>query len=364
MNRRKFIIASGSAILSGSAFRSSQEPVLGLELQVSTKEQDVEPNELDSILVKFDTLELTPQNLDENETLTVISKVEIDGITKKSKTDINPVNGRNTDLSQQISPIYVDGVNVNRSFISGKVTVSVNHNDISDEYIQRFNISGSGTQLISAFENNNIDPWRGNTGAWTTTTNNAIEGKKSLKGNGTGDTAETIFSEPGDGLEYYPSKGDIISAYHRENNSTNDRIRAGIGWAIEQLSGTTLNGYGIDPQGDNNEVILNKYDSSGGFYDLERVLSISFSDTDFLNWIEIEVEWHNGNGSEAEDTFVINVYEIDDSGSAPFQRIKKLGSGKYQDSDFSGNKGVSIRNHTTSQSERTCIDRFAKIGEI
>lgn len=222
----------------------------------------------------------------------------------------------------------------------------------------------SGTIIkIDRFDQDISSAWNGGTDAWSITANNALT-DSSLKGNGTGDGSETIYSEQNDGLGYYPEKGDIISAYHRENNATDNRIRAGIGWAIEQVSGTSLNGYGIDPQGDNNEINLVKYDNSSSIYDITRPLTIDVGSRDFREWFEVEIEWHDGSGSESEDTFVINVYDIDSTGSPPYPRVSKIGSGKYQDSDYASNRGVSIRNHTTRQSERTCIDLFMKRGVV
>jgi hypothetical protein len=141
MKRRDFIVASGSTVLSGLATSQIQRPAIGLDFEISTPDKD--PSEVDSLVIEFETLEITPKYLDENETVNVQAKVEVnDRVEKSNEVQTSVVNGGTKNLENNIDSIVVDGLNVS-STISGDVTVSIDHPDIQDSYSRNFRMYGS-----------------------------------------------------------------------------------------------------------------------------------------------------------------------------------------------------------------------------
>jgi hypothetical protein len=141
MKRRNFVVASGSTVLSGLATSQIQRPAIGLDFEISTPDKD--PSEVDSLVIEFETLEITPKYLDEKEPVNVQAKVEVEDQTKKSNELQTLVkNGQKKDLKNDIDSIVVDGLNVS-STITGDVTVSINHPDMQDSYSRQFYVNGS-----------------------------------------------------------------------------------------------------------------------------------------------------------------------------------------------------------------------------
>jgi hypothetical protein len=64
MNRRKLLLTSGGAIFTGISIGSLQIPVIGINFEISGP-QNKDPSKVDSIMLEFDKLELTPKYLDE-----------------------------------------------------------------------------------------------------------------------------------------------------------------------------------------------------------------------------------------------------------------------------------------------------------
>jgi hypothetical protein len=142
MKRRNFILASGSTVLSGMIASRIQRPAIGLNFEISTPDKD--PSKVDSLVIEFETLEITPKYLDEKEPVSVQAKVEVAGRVKKSdKVQASIVNGESKELESSIDSIVIDGLNAS-STISGEVTVSIDHSDVQDSYSRQFNITGSG----------------------------------------------------------------------------------------------------------------------------------------------------------------------------------------------------------------------------
>jgi hypothetical protein len=141
MKRRKFMIASGSAVLSGVVASRIQRPAVGLDFEISTPDKD--PSEVDSLLIEFETLKITPKYIDENEPVNVQAKVEVNGrIDKSNEVQTSVVNGETKNLENSIDSIVVDGLNAS-STIYGVVTVSIDHPDIQDSYSRQFYVNSS-----------------------------------------------------------------------------------------------------------------------------------------------------------------------------------------------------------------------------
>lgn len=72
MKRREFLLASGSAILTGTAIGSLQRPALGLEFEISAVPSK-KPMNIDSILIEFTNFDMTPTYLDERMNHEIVS---------------------------------------------------------------------------------------------------------------------------------------------------------------------------------------------------------------------------------------------------------------------------------------------------
>jgi hypothetical protein len=140
MKRRNFILASGSTVLSGIVASRIQRPAIGLNFEISTPDKD--PSKVDSLVIEFETLEITPKYIDEKEPVSIQAKVEVAGRVKKSnEVQASVVNGETKELEDGIDSIVIDGLNAS-STISGEVTVSIDHSDVQDSYSRQFNITG------------------------------------------------------------------------------------------------------------------------------------------------------------------------------------------------------------------------------
>jgi hypothetical protein len=117
------------------------KPAVGINFEVSTPDKD--PSEVRSILVDFETLEITPEYLNENKNMKVQAKLEVANQTRKSnKLQTSVKNGITKQLENNIEPIVIDGINTGNS-IRGTLTVLIDHPDISKNYSRRFAISDS-----------------------------------------------------------------------------------------------------------------------------------------------------------------------------------------------------------------------------
>lgn len=199
MKRRKFGSLCGSAVFSGFALSTLQKPSVGIDFELVVPNSNTEPTNINSLLVKFDHLVLTPQNLNENSTMDIIIKFELDDGSKsvRKSSDIGFRNGEKLELdyiedeTSDISTLYIDGIDATGSLLKGTLTVEIDHPDINniESYSRNLSIyddsaipSGgpvqeqweTETQLIQDWWNNN---WKFNT------TNSSVTEDRSFKDN-------------------------------------------------------------------------------------------------------------------------------------------------------------------------------------
>jgi hypothetical protein len=201
MKRRDFILASGSTVLSGLVASGIQRPAIGLDFEISTPDKD--PSKVDSLVIDFETLEITPRYLDEKEPVSVQAKVELNGrIEKSNEVQTSVVNGESKNLENNINSIVVDGLNAS-STISGDVTVSIDHPDIQDSYSRQFEVNGSEIpdSGVSRWEFDDstdtttaTDSWDTNNGTINGATyTNGYQGSGALDFDGTDDFVDTGY---------------------------------------------------------------------------------------------------------------------------------------------------------------------------
>lgn len=142
MRRRNFLLASGSTILTGSSTGILNKPSIGVEFDISGTPTE-NPSNVRSIFISFDTLSIEPRYIDTKESARVEVLLEVDNYgVDTQESFITLHNGREKDISSEFDPLVVDGINAdNQSYISGTVSVEIDHPSIKDTYDRRFNIN-------------------------------------------------------------------------------------------------------------------------------------------------------------------------------------------------------------------------------
>lgn len=163
MKRRKFLFSSGSAILSGSALSSStNRPAIAIEFEISGVPDNKDPSDIDSILVEFDRLELTPTYIDDNSDATIEIKLDVgSGSSAVSKLSVSLTNGETTDRSDISKSLTIaqDGISTAEDILSGEIVVKVDHTSVSDTYRESFTISGSDILFDSPVVEESLVGW-------------------------------------------------------------------------------------------------------------------------------------------------------------------------------------------------------------
>lgn len=170
-------------------------------------------------------------------------------------------------------------------------------------------------------------------------TSDARDGQRVLRNNT--DSGE-IVSLPGDGLNYYPQKGDVFEAWLK-NHDSGDFQRAMF------LFGASNNEswYGVQVNEPDNVFRISKDGDGGGDALAESSVTIG------TEWYRVVVEWHDGGGSESDNEIVATLF--DDSGS----ELEQL---SVNDDEYESNRGVGWTN--TDGSAEVRYDGAYKIGEV
>lgn len=131
------------------------------------------------------------------------------------------------------------------------------------------------------------------------------------------------FSFPGDGLPTYPVKGDVFAGLLQADGGRYH----GIGFGF----GDTENWYDARINDSDNEIGIGKV-YGGSFTQITSVSTTIGSGT----WYDVEIEWHDGSGSEPDDTIIVRLYTVDSSGS----RTGEQASVSTQDATHATNDGI------------------------
>ena len=172
-------------------------------------------------------------------------------------------------------------------------------------------------------------------------TSNPLSGEYSLLMNS--DPGVEILSLSG--LDNYPVKGDIVRYIARS-----DEGNGGIGAVIGADSGGGVSGVSGDISVLDGELRIGQYLNGG---DTQSV-SVSLSANQTYEGV---LEWHDGSGSEPEDTFVFTVYEWDGSRGA------EVGGLSRQVPAASGNSGVGFIGYGTGTVSMR-LDEFGIVGSV
>jgi len=159
------------------------------------------------------------------------------------------------------------------------------------------------------------------------------------------------------GLNSYPQKGDIFS-----NLIYIDNGDWSIGFGFGLPGGTAdfpLATFSMAPGRD--EIALFGFDSGGSLVSLDR----PGTSTNFDQWYDVVIEWHDGSGSQPDNTIVWELYEVDTSIDLTQNQghTNLVDSGSAVFSDISGNTSI-IFTEISSFSTSGLVDRIVKLGTV
>jgi hypothetical protein len=96
----------------------------------------------------------------------------------------------------------------------------------------------------------------------------------------------------------------------------------------------------------------------GGFNSTLNSASVS---TNTQEWYELEIEWHDGSGSESDNTFVVRLYSVDQSTG---DRNSEVANVSASDSDYATQEGVGYQNSRDSSGAVAVYDDYRFQGTV
>lgn len=160
MRRRKFLLASGSAVLGGSTLLF-QNPTVALDFTISGVPK-VNPSDVNTIAIEFETFNLKSNYIDDSQDADVTISLTVgDRDPATETTKVSLVNGQSTDVDdiREATPVVKQEINTTDDIIIGEVIVSVNHPDVSDSFKQTFSIASSDTAVQSIVAESDLVGW-------------------------------------------------------------------------------------------------------------------------------------------------------------------------------------------------------------
>ena len=179
-------------------------------------------------------------------------------------------------------------------------------------------------------------------------TDTVFEGSHALEVSVTGDAG--VLSFPGDGLNSYPQKGDIFQSYFY-NPSSGGARRPAIIYGGQD----TDNYYQFANRDDDNEIRFRPI-KDGSANNVGTTSATIPTD----EWYVMRVEWHDGSGSESEDTHIGQIWSIDGNGDLD----SMIAETTMTDSDFAGARGAGIGANSDDDGVDAYADNYEKVGEV
>ena len=208
-------------------------------------------------------------------------------------------------------------------------------------------ISDSGGSAIPDsvvfYNSGNLNDFDGNAAQYSTTQTNVIEGSHAAEANSS-NFNEPIFSESG--LPNYPAKGDVFASLLRSGNSGS---ASGFGFGGSYATKTDYDAYEINMNLDNDKFRIRKL--TNGSFDFNLATgSITTSEGE---WLDFEVEWHDGSGSEPDNTIVARAYSVDentfDPAADPSTYRTQLSEISVTDSSYATQTGIHVNSPSGGQ---------------
>lgn len=220
---------------------------------------------------------------------------------------------------------------------------------------------GIPDSVVDDFERGDLQPYSGDLGPYDVTQTDVPEGDFALEIDD-GASGDIIYSEPGDGLDYYPEKGDQLACLLNDVASEDgETYRPEVFIAFKEDNGS--NGYGVRIDSDSNSFQIRKHVE--GSADVESGESVSIASNE---WYWIEIEWHDGSGSESNNEIVGRLFEIDAEETPfnlPSDKGSELASFSTNDVDFADNRGVAFGVGSSLPNDAgSMADWYVKLHEV
>lgn len=284
MNRRKFILSSGSAVLTGTSLIDvSRKPSLGVGFTITGTDTSRNLSDLDSIQVSFETLKITPQYLNESEDLAVTATLQVGSsdpeIEETTVSSTKLENGKEHQLSNDIESMLIDDLKLSgQNYVSGSVVIHVNHPDISKKHKRTFRIRDSRTKLIDGFEDEDLSEYFGATDRASISSNQVLDGSYSLA-KSTGGLGGYLISSTS-GLNYYPKQGDTIYL-HFYAGDRSDTVYFDFGYQDSE------NFYRASMRNDQYGPRVFKVQNGSG----ENIVPVGDSSMPTNQWVQMRINW-------------------------------------------------------------------------
>lgn len=240
MKRRKFLLASGTAILGSSAINSaSQQPAFALNFDLVGIE-DLQPSEIDSILIDFQNFELIPKYADETSDATITITLSIEGEETSNRQTVSVTNGTpitKSDLGNA-TPIVENNIPTSKNAVNGEIRIEIEHNSFTEEYKRTFTIT-EDQKLNGLVGHWPLHEWSGVANDIQSGNDAQVNGNTTQGIYGRGGLTSYLFDGDGDYLNIgQPSELDVdyvtVSAWINPNvtksYSTSNRTIFGDDW--------------------------------------------------------------------------------------------------------------------------------------
>ena len=212
--------------------------------------------------------------------------------------------------------------------------------------------------VVDNWEDDDLTEWSNTSAVATTSTSPVLEGSVSLQIQSPLSSAgDRPYSLLGDGLDYYPQKGDKFSVLLR--GSTDADVPAFCWGVATNTNG--LDGYELFHHPNYNDYGLRRLDD-GSLTEVSRPSASLATDQTH----EYEVQWHDGSGTQPDNTIEITVYETDETAdlTSNLGRNSEVDSITVSDATYAANDGVGISNASGKVSGTNRIDRYWHLGSV
>ena len=231
---------------------------------------------------------------------------------------------------QEVQEITVDGQTV---FTAGPLIID----DFEDADADPAGIYGSNEDIEDYYPNKNGDSYH------TRTTTNVLQGSQAVEYVSGSAVTETNWSLPGDGLNTYPSDGDLVGFLIRSGSST----AYGLGLMVQDS--TTPGAYFFEHNVKNGLIRINKANDLSLSNITNDGTELSLTDvslnTDWY-WAEVQLP------SSSDDTITFEIYNVDSN----LNKGSFVASTSSNDSSFLGSSGVAFSDFTGNGGGETFAD--------
>jgi len=240
-----------------------------------------------------------------------------------------------------VDAITIDGADVSEVTVDGTQVFSAIPDGIVDNFedadADAPGIYGANEDISTYYPNKNGDSYH------SRTTTNVLQGSKAVEYVSGSAVTETNWSLPGDGLNTYPSDGDLVGFLIRSGSST----AYGVGLMVEDSA--SPGAYFFEHNVSSGLIRINKVNDlslSNITNDQTELSQTSVSLTTDWFWAEVQLP------SSSDSTITFEIYNVDSN----LNRGSLVGSTTANDSSFLGGSGVAFSEFTGGGGGETFAD--------